>query len=32
MSKALSEQALEERIVTDLVAAHYRQRPPSAFD
>jgi type I restriction enzyme R subunit len=32
MSKALSEQALEERIVADLVTGHYRQRPPSAFD
>ncbi len=32
MSKAISEQALETAIVTDLTKAHYVQRQPSAFD
>jgi type I restriction enzyme R subunit len=32
MSKAISEQALETAIVTDLTKTGYIQRPPSAFD
>jgi hypothetical protein len=32
MSKAISEQALEDAVIADLTKAHYAQRPPSAFD